>query len=74
MAGTVDEFRVPNGVGSYLRRQFDDLAVLDDHAARLVEAGAGVDHPRVEECGAAAVAVVEGLHRHHWLGRCRASA
>ena len=74
VAGAVDELRVANGVGSYLRAQVDDLAVLDQHAARLVEAGAGVDQPRVEERGASAVAVVEGLHRHHWFGRCRASA
>ena len=74
VAGAVDELRVANGVGSYLRAQVDDLAVLDQHAARLVEAGAGVDQPRVEECAAAAVAVVVGLHRHHWFGRCRASA
>ena len=74
VAGAVDELRVANGVGSYLRAQVDDLAVLDQHAARLVEACAGVDQPRVEERRASAVAVVEGLHRHHWFGRWRASA
>ena len=73
VAGAVDELRVTNGVGSYLRTQVDDLAVLDQHAARLIEAGAGVDQPRIEERRASAVAIIGGLHRH-WLGRCRASA
>ena len=74
MTAAVDHLRITYGAGGYARADIEDLAVLDQHATRLVEAGAWIDQPRIEQCGAAAVVLSRGLHRHQWLGRWRASA
>ena len=65
VAGAVYELRVTNRVGSDLRAEIGDLAVLDQQAASLVEAGAGIDQPRIEQRRAAFVIGGGALHRHH---------
>ncbi len=36
MTAAVDHLRITNRAGGYARAEFEDLAVLDQHAARLV--------------------------------------
>src|SRR6185437_14339425 len=74
MTAAVDHLRLADGVRGHFWAQIEDLAVLDQHATRLVEAGAWIDQPCIEQGGAAAVVLSRGLHRHQWLGRWRASA